>query len=87
VIQAEANTEAVAGVCVVGDDTNVARGPWSETELRVACDESIAGFELAYTLSFVAALVALGLAMALPGWPAAWGGRTALAGPTRPSGP
>jgi DHA2 family multidrug resistance protein len=86
VIQAEANTEAVAGVCAIGDDSSLARGPWSEDEMRVACDESIAGFELAYTLSFVAALVALGLGVALPGWPAAWSGRTALAGPPQPGG-
>jgi DHA2 family multidrug resistance protein len=78
-IQAEANTATVAGVCeTVGPEADM-RARWSAADLRVACDESIAGFERAYTISFIAALVALGLGAALPGWPGPWGGRTSWA--------
>ena len=54
------------------------------------CVEALAGFGRAYTVTFWAALVALGLSVLLPGWPAAWLGRAGRArtgptnGPVRP---
>jgi EmrB/QacA subfamily drug resistance transporter len=44
-------------------------------EMRLACAESVQGFERAYTLTFLGALVALGLGALLPGWPGPWSGR------------
>jgi EmrB/QacA subfamily drug resistance transporter len=43
--------------------------------LKRACQENIAGFERAYKVTFYAALVALLLGIALPGWPGKWAGR------------
>lgn len=45
--------------------------------LHRACEESVAGFEKAYTITFFAAFAALILGMMLPGWPRQWGGRRA----------
>jgi EmrB/QacA subfamily drug resistance transporter len=45
--------------------------------LQRACKENVAGFERAYTVTFIAALLALILGMMLPGWPRKWGGRRA----------
>jgi len=45
--------------------------------LKQACDENIAGFEKAYTVTFYAAMLALVLGLMLPGWPRKWGGRRA----------
>ncbi len=50
------------------------------------CSEYIGGFERAYNLSFVAALVAVILAFFLPGWPLKWAGRTAAAESPLPAG-
>jgi DHA2 family multidrug resistance protein len=44
-----------------------------------ACQENLAGFERAYKLTFYAALIALALAVFLPGWPLKWAGRGAAA--------
>jgi DHA2 family multidrug resistance protein len=43
--------------------------------LRMACDQSIQGFENAYRITFFAAIGALILGAFLPGWPRKWGGR------------
>jgi EmrB/QacA subfamily drug resistance transporter len=43
--------------------------------MQRACQENIAGFELAYKVTFYAAFVALLLGLALPGWPGKWAGR------------
>jgi EmrB/QacA subfamily drug resistance transporter len=45
--------------------------------LRRACDENVAGFEKAYTLTFFAAILAWLLGLMLPGWPRKWAGRRA----------
>jgi hypothetical protein len=45
--------------------------------LAKACQENVAGFEKAYTLTFIAAFLALILGAMLPGWPRKWGGRRA----------
>jgi DHA2 family multidrug resistance protein len=45
--------------------------------LKQACDENVAGFEKAYTLTFFAAILALLLGLMLPGWPLKWAGRRA----------
>ncbi len=50
--------------------------------LQEACRENIAGFEKAYTVTFVAAFVALLLGLMLPGWPGKWSGRTQAGGST-----
>ncbi len=43
--------------------------------MQRACQENIAGFELAYKVTFYAAIVALVLGLLLPGWPGKWAGR------------
>jgi predicted ferric reductase len=43
--------------------------------LKVACDQSINGFENAYRITFFAAIGALILGAFLPGWPGKWSGR------------
>ena len=43
--------------------------------LKLACDQSIQGFENAYRITFFAAIGALILGAFLPGWPRKWGGR------------
>ena len=43
--------------------------------LQNACAESMQGFEAAYRDTFYVSIVALILALFLPGWPAKWGGR------------
>jgi DHA2 family multidrug resistance protein len=45
------------------------------TTLKMACDQSIQGFENAYRITFYAAIGALVLGALLPGWPRKWGGR------------
>jgi DHA2 family multidrug resistance protein len=45
--------------------------------MKLACDQSMRGFEAAYLLTFYAALGALFLSVFLPGWPAKWAGRGA----------
>jgi EmrB/QacA subfamily drug resistance transporter len=45
--------------------------------LAQACQENIAGFEKAYSITFYAAIVALVLGLMLPGWPFRWAGRRA----------
>jgi EmrB/QacA subfamily drug resistance transporter len=45
--------------------------------LKQACDENVAGFEQAYTVTFYAAMLALILGLMLPGWPLKWAGRRA----------
>jgi len=87
-IQAEANTDALGGVCVSVDDTvstSIEAQGWGRSDLALACDQSIAGFERAYTVSFIAALIALAFGSLLPGWPAEWRGRTEWSGPPRDS--
>ncbi len=45
--------------------------------LQEACRENVAGFDLAYTITFFAAMMALALGLMLPGWPFRWAGRRA----------
>ena len=45
--------------------------------IQRACQENIAGFERAYTVTFYAAFIALLLGLMLPGWPMKWAGRQA----------
>jgi DHA2 family multidrug resistance protein len=52
------------------------------TLLQQACQESVAGFERAYTLTFFASIAALVLGLMLPGWPRTWAGRRAADMPT-----
>jgi EmrB/QacA subfamily drug resistance transporter len=47
------------------------------TNVAAACHDYISGFESAYTLTFVFALLSLILSLFLPGWPGKWGGRGA----------
>lgn len=48
--------------------------------VQQACAENLAGFEQTYLLTFYAAMVALFIALFLPGWPAKWAGRAGLQG-------
>ncbi len=45
--------------------------------MKLACDQSMQGFESAYRLTFYASIGALLLAIFLPGWPGKWAGRQA----------
>ncbi|HTX92499.1 MAG TPA: DHA2 family efflux MFS transporter permease subunit [Anaerolineales bacterium] len=45
--------------------------------MKLACDQSMQGFEAAYRLTFYASIGALLLAFFLPGWPGKWSGRQA----------
>jgi hypothetical protein len=45
--------------------------------LQQACQQNIAGFELAYRITFFAAVAAFILGVMLPGWPFKWAGRRA----------
>ena len=47
-----------------------------------ACEESVAGFEQAYKVTFFASIAALALGLMLPGWPRQWAGRRAADAPT-----
>ena len=47
----------------------------STSIINLACQENIAGFERAYTVTFYAAMLAVVLGLFLPGWPAKWVGR------------
>jgi EmrB/QacA subfamily drug resistance transporter len=49
--------------------------------LKVACAQSIKGFETAYGLTFFASIGALILGALLPGWPSKWGGRGSMQEP------
>jgi DHA2 family multidrug resistance protein len=49
--------------------------------LRLACDQTMQGFQAAYRLTFYASVGALILAAFLPGWPAKWAGRGSTQGP------
>ncbi len=53
--------------------------------LKLACDQSLQGFDAAYRITFYASLGALLLAVFLPGWPGKWGGRSSTQAPI-PSG-
>ncbi len=46
--------------------------------LKVACDQSMQGFENAYRLTFFAAIGALIVGAFLPGWPGKWSGRGSM---------
>lgn len=50
------------------------------SDLRVACEQSMQGFENAYRLTFFAAIGALIIGAFLPGWPGKWGGRGSMQG-------
>ena len=71
-----------------GVDTSLASLSASEAQaaktqilstLKLACAESIQGFETAYRITFFAAIGALILGAFLPGWPGKWVGRDASA--------
>ena len=51
--------------------------------LKLACDQSMQGFESAYKVTFFASIGALILAAFLPGWPGKWGGRGSTHTPVR----
>lgn len=42
------------------------------------CNESVAGFEATYLITFYASIVAMLLALLLPGWPKPWAGRAGM---------
>ncbi|MBX0331099.1 DHA2 family efflux MFS transporter permease subunit [Oscillochloris sp. ZM17-4] len=46
--------------------------------VQQACSENLVGFEQTYLLTFYAAMLALFIALFLPGWPAKWAGRAGL---------
>jgi hypothetical protein len=47
----------------------------SDSITNLACQENIAGFERAYTVTFYAAILAVLVGLFLPGWPGRWVGR------------
>jgi DHA2 family multidrug resistance protein len=52
--------------------------------LHEACQQNVAGFELAYRITFFAAIAAFFLGVLLPGWPFKWAGRRAADMPPTP---
>lgn len=50
--------------------------------LGQTCEETVAGFERSYTVTFLASVAALILGLMLPGWPGKWAGRRAADAPT-----
>jgi DHA2 family multidrug resistance protein len=81
-VQAQMETQPAAaqkGVGVCESTRDGVRPPASELlVMRQACTEQMAGFELAYRVTFWFSLLALVLASLLPGWPFGWGGREEL---------
>lgn len=59
--------------------------PQIQQMMSQACEENIAGFERAYSVTFYAAIVALILGLMLPGWPSKWAGRRAADNPPPPA--
>jgi len=51
------------------------------SDLKLACDQSLQGFDAAYRITFYASVGALILAIFLPGWPGKWLGRGSTQGP------
>ena len=51
------------------------------SDLQRACVQSMQGFQNAYRLTFYGSIVALVLAVFLPGWPGKWGGRGSMQTP------
>ena len=47
----------------------------SDSITNLACQENVAGFERAYTVTFYAAILAVLVGLFLPGWPGRWVGR------------
>jgi EmrB/QacA subfamily drug resistance transporter len=58
--------------------------PNVQSLVQKACQENVAGYERAYTVTFIAAFLALILGAMLPGWPRKWGGRRAADAPVAP---
>ena len=74
------------GVCNM--PTNIS-GPASDPAMAPspqlidrACQETVAGFEQAYKVTFFASIAAVVLGLMLPGWPGKWAGRRAADAPT-----
>jgi len=84
--QISVGKQAPFGLCEtpgVPDDQNVPAGvpaavrPYVQQQIKQACGEYLLGFENAYKLTFYVALIAVVIGLFMPGWPAAWAGRTA----------
>jgi EmrB/QacA subfamily drug resistance transporter len=84
--QISAGKQAPFGLCEtpgIPDDQNVPAGvpaasrPQVQQQIKQACGEYLLGFEKTYKLTFYVALVAVMIGLFMPGWPAAWAGRTA----------
>ncbi len=56
----------------------------AQPTVRAFCDDYIHGLGNTYRVTFYAALLAIVLGMAMPGWPAPWSGRQSLAGGAAP---
>ena len=67
----------LVGLCESPDDKTASIPPDTEAQRRLSCEENLRGLNRAYTLTFYAALVALGIGAFLPGWPLEWLGRGA----------
>ncbi|MGH7476681.1 MAG: DHA2 family efflux MFS transporter permease subunit [Longimicrobiales bacterium] len=61
----------------VAAGSSAAQVPAPESDRERACAESLLGFRRAYRVTFWLSLLAAGLALLLPGWPASWTGRRA----------
>ncbi|MEP7190731.1 MAG: MFS transporter, partial [Roseiflexaceae bacterium] len=84
--QISAGKQAPFGLCEtpgVPNDQNVPAGvpaavrPQVQQQIKQACGEYLLGFENTYKLTFYVALIAVIIGLFMPGWPAAWAGRTA----------
>jgi EmrB/QacA subfamily drug resistance transporter len=84
--QIGAGKQAPFGLCEtpgIPDGQNVPAGvpaaarPQVQQQIKQACGEYLLGFENTYKLTFYMAMIAVVIGLFMPGWPAAWAGRTA----------
>lgn len=74
-----------AGVKMASLNGQVSIPPQVQQLMTEACQENIAGFEQAYSITFYAAILALILGLMLPGWPSKWAGRRSADAPPPPA--
>ncbi len=77
---------ALAQINTLAADKQDAAKQQIHTVVTAACQEYIKGFESAYTLTFVFAILSLILSLFLPGWPGKWSGRGAYRSSTPAGG-
>jgi EmrB/QacA subfamily drug resistance transporter len=64
-----------ASLATLSDQAAIAARDKIVSGLKLTCDQSMQGFQAAYRLTFYSSIMALLLAIFLPGWPGKWAGR------------